>query len=248
MANTKISALTANTNPTWLEELVYAYNNANGKMTLNTMKAFVGWAGITTLNADANIWELADGIYESAYDLYYKSWEIVPTSQSTWVVKKHMLFVISETGWGKAFLDFNVADITGTILSFSSFGYSYSSADWDCNRLWARDWALWEFRPISWATGVDSFQSDTITQVITNITSGSNNLRISSSRPPYAWVTYTVYVASVASWDNYTIGLWTGVTNPFNITLPSASTKKCLITVLMTSATAGIVTWCTIES
>ena len=41
MANTKISALTENTNPTWWEELVYAYNNANGKMSLNTMKTFV---------------------------------------------------------------------------------------------------------------------------------------------------------------------------------------------------------------
>ena len=48
MANTKISALTANTNPTWWEELVYAYNNANGKMTLNTMKTF------------ANTWQQAE--------------------------------------------------------------------------------------------------------------------------------------------------------------------------------------------
>jgi hypothetical protein len=40
MANTKISQLTANTNPTGNEELVYAYNNTNGKMTLNTMKTF----------------------------------------------------------------------------------------------------------------------------------------------------------------------------------------------------------------
>lgn len=41
MANTKISQLTALTTPTWWEELVYAYNNANGKMTLNTMKWYV---------------------------------------------------------------------------------------------------------------------------------------------------------------------------------------------------------------
>jgi hypothetical protein len=40
MANTKISQLTLNTNPNGGEELVYAYNNTNGKMTLNTMKAF----------------------------------------------------------------------------------------------------------------------------------------------------------------------------------------------------------------
>lgn len=41
MANTKISQLTALSNPTWSEELVYAFNNANGKMTLNTMKTFI---------------------------------------------------------------------------------------------------------------------------------------------------------------------------------------------------------------
>jgi hypothetical protein len=41
MANTKISALTALTNPTGSEEFVYAYNNANGKVTLNTMKSFI---------------------------------------------------------------------------------------------------------------------------------------------------------------------------------------------------------------
>lgn len=41
MANTKISQLTALSNPTWSEEFVYAFNNANGKVTLNTMKTFV---------------------------------------------------------------------------------------------------------------------------------------------------------------------------------------------------------------
>ena len=41
MANTKISQLTANTNPSGSEEMVYALNNANGKISLNTMKTFV---------------------------------------------------------------------------------------------------------------------------------------------------------------------------------------------------------------
>lgn len=59
MANTKISQLTLNTNPNGGEELVYAYNNSNGKMTLNTMKAFatddvqeklVSWTNIKTIN------------------------------------------------------------------------------------------------------------------------------------------------------------------------------------------------------
>ena len=65
MANTKISQLTLNTNPNGWEELVYAYNNTNGKMTLNTMKAFatantqeelVSWTNIKTINWNSILW------------------------------------------------------------------------------------------------------------------------------------------------------------------------------------------------
>lgn len=65
MANTKISQLTANTNPNGNEELVYAYNNANGKMTLDTMKTFasadsqeklVSWTNIKTINNQSILW------------------------------------------------------------------------------------------------------------------------------------------------------------------------------------------------
>lgn len=65
MANTKISQLTATTTPTGNEELVYALNNANGKMTLNTMKTFattglqpelVSWTNIKTINWNDILW------------------------------------------------------------------------------------------------------------------------------------------------------------------------------------------------
>lgn len=65
MANTKISALPANNNPTGSEELVYALNNANGKMTLNTMKTFsnswqqaelVSGVNIKTINNESILW------------------------------------------------------------------------------------------------------------------------------------------------------------------------------------------------
>lgn len=65
MANTKISALTANTNPNWSEEFVYAYNNANGKITLNTMKTYantgqqaelVSGVNIKTINNTSILW------------------------------------------------------------------------------------------------------------------------------------------------------------------------------------------------
>lgn len=65
MANTKISQLTALTNPTGNEELVYAYNNSNGKMSVNTMKTFIGswkqdtlvsWTNIKTINWQSLLW------------------------------------------------------------------------------------------------------------------------------------------------------------------------------------------------
>lgn len=65
MANTKISQLTALTNPTWNEEFVYALNNANGKVTLDTMKTYtqtwtqeelVSWTNIKTINGQSILW------------------------------------------------------------------------------------------------------------------------------------------------------------------------------------------------
>lgn len=247
MANTKISALTANTNPNWSEEFVYAYNNANGKITLNTVKSFIWWAGVTTLNADANIWELNDGIYETTYDLYYKSWEHIPRIWATWATFKQMIFVVKESTWEKWFFTFNEGHLSTTYVTMSSYWYSIDSSTWICNQLWSRDWALKEYTTVDGTSGIDSFQSDVITQNISNITDWTNDLRISTENPPYSWLTYTIYINSVASWKTYTITLWNWVTNPLNITLPSNSTKKCVITVLTTSTTTGIVTWCTIE-
>ena len=243
MANTKISALTANTNPNWSEEFVYAYNNANGKITLNTMKAFVWWAWITTLNADANIWELSEWTYVTAYDLYYKTWEAVP---ARWTSKSQMIFVTEETTWQKWYFVFSAWHTSSVYTSKISYGYSLSSSDWTCNEMWARDWSLIQYEEANYS--VQAFRADNISQKISNITSSTQELAVSTSTPPYAWVTYTVYIDSVQSWDTYSITLWGWITNPFNITLPSGSNKKCLITVLMTSTTTWIVTWCTIES
>lgn len=249
MANTKISALTANTNPSWLEEFVYAYNNANGKITLNTMKTFVWGAGITTLNTDANIWELSGGIYETTHELYYKSWNAVP--HASWGVMdlKQMIFIIDSWIWQKAYFTFNEATIWTSTYSRASYWYSNSSSDWICNQLWSRDWALQEYQPLVTTWWIDALQRYPITQVIDNISDWTNELRISTRDwEPYPWLTYTIYINSVASWKTYTITLWNWITNPFNIALPTASTKKSVITVFITSTTTGIVTWCTIES
>ena len=244
MANTKISQLTNLTTPTWSEEFVYAYNNANGKVTLNTVKSFVWWAWITTLNADANIWELTDGTYTTAYDLYYKTWEIV--SDATWWTQNQMLFVVSDISWNKWFFVFN----SDSFSNWSAyFGYSQSSSSWECNKLWDRSWCLDRYSAyLSWTHNhPNALTSSTLTQILDDIDdSGTNDLRVWSN--PYPWATYTIYVNSVKAWQTYTISLWTWVTNPLNITLPTASNKKCVITLLVTSSTTAIVTWCTIEA
>lgn len=281
MANTKISALTALTNPTWNEELVYAYNNANGKMTLDTMKTFAsadsqatlvsgvniktingdsilwswnlvvswwgggGWFEPTELGWDANIWELSEWVYETTYDLYYVSWQKVPAAWSL-STKKQMLFVTGTTE--KWFFVFNVSSSNAW---YASYGYSTSSSVWNCYQLWIRDWALKHYGNVvdSWLSHPDALNNETLTQVLENIDdSGNNVLEVSTQNPPYPWVTYTVLVNSVASWETYSISLWTWVTNPFNITLPTNSNKKCLITLLITSSTTAIVTGCTIAS
>ena len=286
MANTKISQLTPNTNPTGSEELVYAFNNANGKMTLNTMKTFssadsqatlVSWVNIKTINNqsilwsgnldvswwgggswqptelgwDANIWELSEWIYVTEHDLYYITWEKVPTIWSTGSVKRQMLSVTTKSEWVKWFFAFSAWSNSqvNQYHWYASYWYSMSSSIWRCYILWEREWALKQYEPIVQTTGIDSFQKDLITQVVNEIWNWTNDLRISTTvwREPYPWVTYTIYINSVASWKTYTITLWNWVTNPFGITLPSNSTKKCVITVLITSTTTGIVTSCVME-
>ena len=246
MANTKISALTANTNPSWSEEFVFADNNANGKITLNTMKAFVGWAWVSTLNADANIWELPAGTYETTYDLYYKSGEKVPTAWSL-STKKQRITVSAESGGAKWFFVFSVSNAG---LWWSAYWTSVSSSNWRCYQLWSRDWSL-----VRYALLVDSerqesvtaFSSESLTQILENA-DGANTISISSTYPPYPWVTYTIYVNSVKTGQTYSMNLWTWVTNPLNITLPASSNKKCVITALITSTTTAVITGCTIAS
>ena len=121
MANTKISQLTATTTPNWWEELVYAYNNANGKMTLDTMKTYawsgkqdtlVSWTNIKTINGDSILWSWnlviqwgwwggTDASYDAIVDA---SWDgdytLVSAAIAAW---KYNLFVknwnYTETAW-----------------------------------------------------------------------------------------------------------------------------------------------------
>jgi len=289
MANTKISALTANNNPNWWEELVYAYNNANGKMTLNTMKTFAntwqqaelvsgvniktingdsilwswnivvwwggGWGGFepTELWGDANIWELSEWAYITEYDLYYISWETIPAlSVGAWRTKKQLLFVTEDAAWTKWYFVFNAWHYgTSSYYYRACYWYSVSSSAGICKRLWEWDESLQQYSYLLGSTTnmLDSISNYSLTQILDWVNSWTTlDLRVSWANPPYPWMTYTVYINSVAAAETYSITLWTWVTNPFNVTLPTNSNKKALITLLVTSSSTAIVTWCTIES
>lgn len=279
MANTKISALPANNNPTGNEELVYALNNSNGKMSLSTMKTFantgqqtalVSWVNIKTINnesilwswnidtswwwggsrqptelsGDANIWELSEGVYVTDYDLYFKTWEKVPAAWNLYQ-RRQMLFVAEEVGWDKWYF---VYSVSSSDSSYAAFWYSNSSSVGKCNSLWSKDWCLKHYGSAGvMSTAAGPIGEDSLTQIVENAY-GNTILGVSSQHPPYVWVTYTIYISSVASGQNYDVYLWTWVTNPFGFTLPDASTKQCLITLLATSSTTAIITECKIAS
>ena len=249
MANTKISALTANTNPTGNEEFVYAYNNANWKITLDTMKTFVGWGGsasITELTADANIWELSEGFYVTTHDLYYKSWSAVEAGQDDSADShKHMLFVVSSWTWKNAYYVLTEFNVSTLVFSVSGFWKSASSSNGDYNQL--RDYE-YTFRQIASQANTWSptgFSGSIINQVMSNV-HDSQELKVTWSLR--AWMQYTYYVDSVQTGQTYTVTLGTGVTNTFGVTLPSGSNKKCLIKMLAVSTSDLVITDCLIAS
>ena len=124
----------------------------------------------------------------------------------------------------------------------SSVGECYELRNWDAslktfgNGIYAS------------STSVSYLDSSILTELIEWIDDSTNEIGISTQNPPYPWVTYTKIINSVASGKTYTITLWTWVTNPLGITLPTASNKKCVITLVPTSTTTAIVTGCTIEA
>ena len=280
MANTKISALTALTNPTWNEELVYAYNNANGKMTLDTMKTFAsadsqatlvsgvniktinnisllwsgnidvswggGWGGFepTELGGDANIWELSEWAYVTTYDLYYQSGAAVPAGQADSAEShKHLLFVVSAWSGQNAYMILTEYNVGSSVFSSSCFWNSASASSGACKVLKDADYVFRQLQAEVDTTSPWRFDENIINQVISNA-SGTCTLEVNQS--VRSWITYSIYFDSVQ--DSYTVTLWTWITNPFNITLPSASNKASLVKVLMTSSTTGIVTECLIAS
>ena len=281
MANTKISALTANTNPNWSEEFVYAYNNANGKITLNTMKTYAntwqqaalvsgvniktinntsilwswnidvswGWGGSaepTELWGDANIWELSEWWYVTAYDLYYTTGNKVQRMSITGASYKQMIFVAEESTGEKWFLVFNIWHKSTSYREYAGFWYSISSSVWEYKALWAWDAAITGIT-LEWTAWIDQLDGTAFTQIVTAYVQSSDNgkLRVGTL---YSGMTYNIYVASYDTGESCTISLGTWVTNPLNITLPSGTNKPFFLTVLATSSSTAIVTSCTIQA
>lgn len=145
MANTKISALTANTNPNWWEELVYAYNNANGKMTLNTMKTFVqnnlswyattadlagkqdtlvSWTNIKTINNTSLLW---NGNIDITWWTSYTAWTWI--SITSWTISNTWVTSVNGQTW----------DVTVSWGGGSAMYDCVVSADgtWDYTTIWA---------------------------------------------------------------------------------------------------------------
>ena len=276
MANTKISQLTALTTPTWNEEFVYALNNANGKVTLDTMKTFAntgqqaalvswtniktingdsilwswnlvvswwGWTSITELSADANIWELSEWLYTTNNDLYYTSTgKILPTYTTT---SRRQFINVVAWAWAKWYFVYDLSYVNWTSGAWAWFWYSASSSSWVFYRVcdWEYPFSIFN---ITW----DAWVSHMITadwwfsQVVTNA-HDTSTLSVEAWKV-YSWLTSTIVYKSVYSWMNYTVVAdWSTVTNPLNLTLPSASTKPCIITLLCTDDSHAIITWCT---
>lgn len=277
MADKKISALTPNTSPTWSEEFVYAYNNSNGKITLDTMKTFasadsqptlVSWTNIKTINnqdilwswnltiwwaateltADANIWELEEWIYVTEHDLYYTTWNKVRFYIAWGGSWRQMLFVVNQSWRWNAFFVYNVWHNSQYTQPRCSYWYSKSSSEWETHLLREWDASLQEYAIITWATDFDAIWSWWWMWFTQLIDWAEDNQSLSVSWTVYSWATYTMIVNSVAAWQTYSVTLWTWVTNPLNITLPNLSNKKCVITLVATSASTAIVTWCTMWS
>lgn len=203
---------------------------------------------ITELTADANIWELSEWIYVTEHDLYYTTWNKVRFYIAWGGSWRQMLFVANQSWRWNAFFVYNVWHNSQYTQPRCSYWYSKSSSEWETHLLREWDASLQEYAIVPSATDFDAIWSWWWMWFTQLIDWAEDNQSLSVSWTVYSWVTYTMIVNSVAAWQTYSVTLWTWVTNPLNITLPNLSNKKCVITLVATSASTAIVTWCTIES
>lgn len=161
MANTKISQLTALTNPTWNEEFVYALNNANGKVTLDTMKTYtqtwtqaelVSWTNIKTINSQSILW----------------SWNLVISWWGwSWEDNDYDAVVDVNGGWDYT----SISDaITAGIkrIYVKNWTYILSSqilSTWDFKLVWeSRNWVIIDVSYWTRSGTIFTLTSDTVSQ------------------------------------------------------------------------------------
>lgn len=204
---------------------------------------------IIELTADANIWELPEWIYVTDYDLYYTTWNKISLYTSLSATHRQMLFVTQTSAWVNWFLVYNLWSNSTYTYARAAYWYSKSSADWAVNVLKEWDASLREYWIATWQTvAIEAIWSGSwvwFTQLVENMDwTNPLDATLRVDWTLYSWVVYTVIINSVD--QNYTIALWTWVTNPLNVALPSNSNKKCVITMVATSSSTAIVSWCTI--
>ena len=153
MANTKISQLTALTNPTWNEEFVYALNNANGKVTLDTMKTYtqtwtqeelVSWTNIKTINGTSILWSWDMVIswwtsYTAWTWISISSWEISNTwvtsvNWQTWAVTVSWWWAwwydcVVASDWTWDYTTINAA-VTAWKINIFVKNWNYTESEW----------------------------------------------------------------------------------------------------------------------
>lgn len=168
MANTKISQLTALTNPTWNEEFVYALNNANGKVTLDTMKTYtqtwtqeelVSWTNIKTINNQSLLWswnlDMSWWITYTAWTWIDVTWWVI---SNTWVTSVNwQTWAVTVSWWWSWWYDCVVAAdwtwdyttinaaVTAWKINIFVKNWNYTESEWR-NATWWKLKVTWESR------------------------------------------------------------------------------------------------------
>lgn len=276
MANTKISQLTALSTPTWWEELVYAYNNTNGKITLNTMKTFasadsqptlVSWVNIKTINntsilwswnidvswgggwggwptelsGDANIRELNEWTYTTTYELYYKSWNHLLHwwNEQNW---KTYIIVTVNSNNERWFFYFDNDDSSWYSRWESWYWTSTSASSWFLYQLKSYTWFMDMHANAWWWWSFGSKNTFNITKYNLSWT-----VELTSNNWFYEWMDYSIIIPTQS--NQYTITVdWTSITNPFNITLPTNTTKHAIMYFKAISDTVAEIVDCKIAA
>lgn len=235
MANTKISQLTALTNPTWNEEFVYALNNANGKVTLDTMKTFVqpdlswyqeelvSWTNIKTINGQSILW----------------SWNMV-ISWWGWSWEDNDYDAVVDANWGWDYT--TIADaITAWIkrIYIKNWTYTLSSqtlSTWDFKLVWeSRNWVVIDVSYWTRSGTIFTLTSDTVSQANSFL---FKNLTFNIS---YSWeYWYFIMFWWMWAWN------WFLKMSDCNINVTQA-TNWCNFYITRWSNNDTLIEWCRIE-